>query len=379
MELVRTIGILMEKGWRPRRTLIIASWDAQEYGSVGSTEWVENHQSWLKSEAVAYLNVDYAVSGKHFSAQSSPILNQLLYEVTKEVIDPYTSQTVYDVWKADKINMEPNQQDYFYFESTPSSNKKPLPLTEPLGSDSDYVAFFNHLGISSISFGFRGEQHIRHTSMDNLSWMERIGDPTFEYHQTLTKIWGLLVLRLTSDILLPMHSLDYSKEIVRHMDQLIARQGCLSLPYISSALRSLTASSYHFEKKRNYWAHKLTVHKHISKKLRKQVDKANERILQFERAFIDPLGVGYERPWFKHIIYGPNLNTGLAQEFPGLTEAIENDNEVYTKYIEERIGKSLLNAEKALRGKFKTFDNDSDNSNNSEEDDDDDDDDDDMY
>ncbi|GAA5797102.1 hypothetical protein HPULCUR_002481 [Helicostylum pulchrum] len=364
MELVRTIGVLIKRGWRPRRTLIIASWDAQEYGSVGSTEWVEDHQSWLKEEAVAYLNVDYAVSGKKFSAQSSPILDQLLYQVTKEVVDPHTSQTVYDVWKSEKISGASDTDRDFYFESSPPDSA--TPLTEPLGSDSDYAAFFNHLGISSLSFGFRGEEHVRHTFLDTITRVEETVDPTFEYHQTLTKIWGLMVLHLTSDILLPMHSLDYSIAIVNHMDRLISQRGCLSLPYISSALHSLSATSYHFEKKRNKWAHKFAVHKHFSKKLKKHAAKANERIMKFERTFIDPLGIGHERPWFKHVVYGPDLNTGLAKEFPGLSDAVENDNTVYIRYIEERIGKILLDAERALRGKSNDFE---------EEDDDDEDDD----
>ncbi|KAG2204949.1 hypothetical protein INT47_002573 [Mucor saturninus] len=346
MELVRTIGILLERGWKPRRTIIIASWDAQEYGSVGSIEWIEQHQDWLKEQVVTYLNVDHAVSGRHFSAQSSPLLSQLLYEVTQEIIDPHTSQTVYDVWKADRNKTAAEQA--FYFESSPQDGLIPTLLTDPLGVDSDHVGFFHHLGISSVSFGFRDENgypHDRH-------WMETTGDPTFEYHQALTKIWGLLVFRLSSDIILPMHVQDYSTEIIRHMNLLTARQGCQTFPFISSAINSLASTSLHFEKKHNKWHHKLKVHKHISKKLTKHVTKANERLLQFERALLDPQGIATERPWFKHVVYGPELNTGVAQCFPGLTEAIDNANEEYLRFIEERIGQVLNNAEQALRGKY---------------------------
>lgn len=354
MELVRTMGILLERGWKPRRTIIIASWDAQEYGSVGSTEWIEHHQAWLKEETVAYLNVDYAVSGRHFSAQSSPLLNQLLYQVTQEIIDPHTSQSVYDVWKTEKSRTTADQE--FYFESSPDDNLTPLPLTEPLGSDSDYAGFFNHLGISSISFGFRNENGYPHDTQ----WMKTTGDPTFEYHQALTKIWGLLVLHLSSDIILPMHVQDYSTEIIRHMNHLTTRQGCQTFPFISSALNSLASTSLHFEKKRNHWQHQLSVRKHISKKLEKHVVKTNERLLQFERALLDPQGIATERPWFKHVVYGPHLNTGLAQSFPGLAEAIESDNKEYTKFIEERIGQVLMKAEEVLRGKYNDLEEDDD-------------------
>lgn len=369
MELVRTLGILLERGWRPKRTIIIASWDAEEYGAVGSTEWVEDHQSWLQEEAIAYLNVDYAVSGKHFSAQASPLLNRLLYQVTDQVIDPHTSHSVYQVWKQDRSRT--SQEQDFYFESSPHDNVSPLPLTDPLGANSDYVAFFNHLGISSVSMGFRSEQYgVHHSIFDNIHWMETFGDPTFEYHQTLTKIWGLMVLRLTSDAILPMYPQDYATEIVRYVGRLSAKQGCLSFPFISSALHSLAATSLHFDKKVSHWNRQLSVKKHISKKLKRHVSKSNERILQFERAFLDPQGVSADRTWFKHIIYGPDLNTGKPKEFPGLAEAIENDSTVYTKWVEERIGKLLLVAERTLRGHF-DGDNYTEDDNEDDEDDDD--------
>ncbi|OAD02465.1 hypothetical protein MUCCIDRAFT_144480, partial [Mucor lusitanicus CBS 277.49] len=321
MELVRTLGILLERGWRPKRTIIIASWDAEEYGAVGSTEWVEDHESWLQEEAIAYLNVDYAVSGKHFSAQASPLLNRLLYQITDQ--------------------------------SSPHDNIAPLPLTDPLGVDSDHAAFFHHSGIASVSMGFRGEAYgVHHSIFDNIHWMETFGDPTFEYHQTLTKIWGLLVLRLSSDPILPMYPQDYSTEIVRYIGRLGAKQGCLTFPFISSALHSLAATSLHFDKQVSRWNKQLSVKKHISKKLKRNIAKSNERILQFERAFLDPEGVSVDRSWFKHVIYGPDLNTGLTKEFPGLAQAIENDDTVHTKWVEERIGKLLLNAERTLRGHF---------------------------
>lgn len=354
MELVRTIGVLLDRGWKPRRTIIIASWDAQEYGSVGSTEWIEQHQNWLTEQAIAYLNVDYAVSGYHFSAQSSPLLSQLFYEVTQQIIDPRTSKSVYDVWKSKKNRAAANQA--FYFESSPGDTL-PLLLTDPLGTDSDYTGFFNHLGISSASFGFRDEEtEIPHDA----EWMESTGDPTFEYHQALTKIWGLLVFRLSSDIILPMHVQDYSTEMIRHINILTAKQGCQSFPFISSAMNSLASTSLHFEKKRNKWHHQVSVHKHISKKLAKHVVKANERLLQFERALLDPQGIATERPWFKHVVYGPQLNTGLAESFPGLTEAIESGSEEYTRFIEERIGQVLNHAEEALRGKYNGLEEDED-------------------
>lgn len=352
MELVRTIGVLLNRGWRPRRTLIIASWDAHEYGMIGSTEWVEDHQSWLREEAIAYLDVDYAVSGKHFTAQASPLLHQLLYQVTKEVIDPQTSTSVYDVWKSDKSQSK--EERAFYFESSPADSASPLPLPDILGSDGDYSAFFNHLGISSMSFGFRSSEEFQrlHTSEDTVDRMLTDIDPTFEYHQTLTKIWGLLVFHLSSDLLLPMQTQDYTTEIIRHVSRLSARQGCSSFPFLSSVLHSLSATSLHFDKKRDHWSKQLSVKKHISRKLKRQVARTNERVIQFERAFIDHLGMSVHRPWFKHVVFGPELRTGVPKAFPGLAEAVDADDAVSIKFIEERIGKLLLLADRALQGQL---------------------------
>lgn len=153
MELARVLGLLVDQGWRPRRTIILASWDAEEYGTVGSVEWVEDHKAWLTDEAVAYINVDVAVTGPHFTAQSSPILNQLLYEVTDEVIDPRTSMSVLQAWKADR------QHAAEYGELATA-------LARPLGAGSDYVGFMSHVGVSSLTMSFRGDYGVYHSNYD---------------------------------------------------------------------------------------------------------------------------------------------------------------------------------------------------------------------
>lgn len=146
-------GLLLEKGWKPRRSIILASWDANEYGNVGSTEYIEDHLSWLNKHAIAYLNVDHAVTGPHFTAQASPLLNQVLYEVTSMVIDPKTSKSVYDAWLDDTL----------------SEKEKFTTLVQPIGSTPglDSVAFSEHAGISSLSMAFDGDQYnVSHSIFD---------------------------------------------------------------------------------------------------------------------------------------------------------------------------------------------------------------------
>lgn len=166
MELARVFGILLEKGWKPRRSIILASWDANEYGNVGSTEWVEENLHWLDKEAVAYLNVDHAVTGSHFSAQSSPLLNRLIVDVTSMIIDPKTSKSVYESWL-----------DQYISNSLKGGNKKEdddqeafiEPLIQPIGYTPglDSVAFFEHAGISSLSMSFDGDEYdVSHSAFD---------------------------------------------------------------------------------------------------------------------------------------------------------------------------------------------------------------------
>lgn len=340
MEIARVFGMMLERGWRPRRTIILASWDAEEYGTVGSTEWVEDHKTWLQDQAIAYINVDTAVTGPHFSARSSPLLNQLLYEVTDQVVDPRTSQTVLEAWKKQQEQKRHTEDDDLAY-----------PLASPLGAGSDFVAFMDHAGISSMTMSFRGDSYgVYHSNYDSIYWMEAFGDPTFEYHTTLARIWGLATFRLANDMLLPMQPLDYANELSRYASHISSKQGCLALPDLSAAVAAFQERAIRFDKMLRRCRHQLDVKKHYSKKLKKHVAQANERLYQLERAFIDSEGLP-GRPWYKHVVYAPGLWTGYSvQVFPAITEAMQGDDPKFTREMEERAAKRVGNALRLLRG-----------------------------
>ncbi|KAI7855031.1 hypothetical protein BDC45DRAFT_440060 [Circinella umbellata] len=345
LELVRVFGIMREQGWRPRRTIIVASFDAEEFGTVGSTEWVEDHKDWLSEEAVAYINVDTAVTGPNFDAQASPLLSQLLYEVTQDVIDPRTSKTVYEAWKARHEKETANSlgpDDLAY------------PMARPLGAGSDYVAFQNHVGISSLNMRFQGDYGVSHSNYDSIYWMEHFGDPTFEYHRTMVRIWGLMVMRLSTDWLLPMHPLDYANEITRYASHISNLQGCLALPDLSSAVSAFQDRSIRLEKKLRKYQSKINKGKH-NKKLRKHVSQSNEHLAQMERAFIDPQGLP-NRPWYKHLVYAPAMWNGYqAQVFPAIHEAMESKNPAKIREMEERAAVVVNKALNVLNGQYDDF------------------------
>ncbi|KAI9493675.1 hypothetical protein BDB00DRAFT_787780 [Zychaea mexicana] len=357
LELTRVLGLLLERGWQPRRTLIIASWDGQGYGSIGSTEWVEDNKSWLDDEAIVYINVDQAVTGPNFSAQASPLLNNLIYDITQEIWDPRTSTTVYEAWKQDRETMAVQKHKNHHDDAGEAPIAPLVKMIDPLGGGSDYMAFFDHLGITSMSMSFNGDYGVYHSNYDSIFWMEHFGDPTYEYHQTMVRIWGLLALRLSSDALIPMSPLDYSKELSIRVASMADDQGCATLPELSAAVSALHETTMHFEHKlhklhKKLHKHHLDIFKHKKKKLLKKLVKYNERLAQFERGFIDPVGLP-GREWFKHIVYAPGLWTGYqAEMFPSIVEAIDQGaSPSFTREMEERAARFIESARGLLKGK----------------------------
>ncbi|HYP52518.1 MAG TPA: M28 family metallopeptidase, partial [Pyrinomonadaceae bacterium] len=197
LEVGRALGELVRRGWRPRRTIILCAWDAEEYGLVGSTEWAEQHAAELREKAVAYVNMDAAVSGSNFGAASVPSLWKLLRAATRDVRDPRTRKSIYEAWQARSRDAE----------LTDAEAATDTPIAEArigsLGSGSDYTPFLQHLGVAAIDMGFGGDYGVYHSAYDSFHWMAKFGDPKFEYHTASAQIWGTVALRLAEAPALP--------------------------------------------------------------------------------------------------------------------------------------------------------------------------------
>src|SRR5215204_3825380 len=202
LEVGRGFGELLKQGWKPRRTIILCSWDAEEYGLVGSTEWAEEYADDLREKAVAYLNLDAAVSGPHFGASSVPSLWKLIRGATRDIKDPKTGKTVYQQWK-DRLTTERSDGESRTAEARIGS----------LGSGSDYTPFLQHLGIASTDMGFGGDYGVYHSAYDSFYWMDHFGDPGFKYHVAAAQLWGTLALRLAEADGLPFDYTDYATQI----------------------------------------------------------------------------------------------------------------------------------------------------------------------
>lgn len=196
LEVIAILGELRSQGWRPLRTIIFASWDAEEYNLIGSTEFVEDHIDELRRNAIAYLNVDVGVVGPNFRAAASPVFQHALLRVLDRVGDPRQNVSLRALWEQQQKRLE------------------------GLGAGSDYVAFQDMAGTSSIDFGFTTEEphgYPYHSCYETFEWMERFGDPGLEYHKVLAQIWVLLILELSNEPILPFNLNDYAAAILGYI------------------------------------------------------------------------------------------------------------------------------------------------------------------
>ena len=174
-------GELLKSGWKPKRTLVFGSWDGEEEGLIGSTEWVEQHEAEL-ANAAAYFNMDVAVSGPKFGASAVPSLKQFLRDVTKVVPSP-KGGTVYEAWQKAAQPDAPSTQSPTEAigdsRRTPAAQVKGDVPVGDLGSGSDYTAFLQHLGVPSSDVSSSGPYGVYHSVFDNLAWFKKFGDPGF--------------------------------------------------------------------------------------------------------------------------------------------------------------------------------------------------------
>ncbi|KAL2199854.1 hypothetical protein P885DRAFT_29208 [Corynascus similis CBS 632.67] len=352
-EAIRSFGEAIRQGWKPLRTIVFASWDGEEYGLVGSTEWVEDYMPWLKDATVAYVNTDVSVRGTYLSPNAAPLLDNVIHAATAAIQSPNQTvpgQTVHDVW--DK-------------------------RIRTMGSGSDFTAFQDFAGIPCLDIGFtaRSDEPVYqyHSNYDSFHWMEKFGDPGFVYHRTMAQVIGLITAQLADLPIIPFRAADYAHALDRYVKQVedkldealspstelttasllndeayfelrsSTRKSSaslasssdsseesfkISLKRLREALRKLTARATELDKHADELKQKLEQHvpwwKWPAKlKLGFKVRKVNTKYKYLERSFLFEEGLD-GRPVFKHVVFAPGLWTGYAGAvFPGLVESID--------------------------------------------------------
>jgi N-acetylated-alpha-linked acidic dipeptidase len=317
LEAVHGVSALLKAGWKPKRTLVFASWDGEEEGLMGSTEWVEQHEAEL-ANAAAYFNVDVAVSGPKFGASAVPSLKEFLRDVARAVPSP-KGGTVYDAWQKSEQPGAPSTQSPT--EAIGDSRRAPaaqgkgdLPVGD-LGSGSDYTAFLQHLGVPSTDISSTGPYGVYHSVFDNFAWFKKFGDPDFVYEQEMARVYGLEALRMADADVLPYDYEEYGKEIAVYLDGAKTRaQG--KLGQHAPDFSGVTAAARRFQEAGT---------KLLSKQKNPPRDAArlNQALRGAERALLVPEGLPH-RPWFRHAIYAPGEYTGYAAVvIPGVNEGLD--------------------------------------------------------
>ncbi|MGC2420794.1 MAG: M28 family metallopeptidase [Candidatus Acidiferrales bacterium] len=306
LEAARALGELVRSGWKPRRTIVMCAWDAEEPGLVGSTAWVEANLAALQAHAVAYINTDVGVTGPNFSASATPSLKNLVRDATRDVPDPGTGGSVYKAWlvhdtRADRM----------------VSPEAPLGA---LGAGSDFCPFFDYAGIPSMDIGFDGDYGVYHSLYDDFSWMNKFGDPTFAYHAALARVLGTLALRLDEADLLPFDYAAYASEIARAADALASRAANQEAQ--AAILKPVLDASAEFSASAARASHALAAISSQSLDPAKE-QQINRALAGVEQALLSPEGLA-GRPWFKHTVYAPGSYSGYAAEImPGVSEALD--------------------------------------------------------
>jgi len=321
LEVARAFGLALKAGWKPKRTIIIGSWDAEEYGLVGSTEWAEANAAMLSQKAVAYLNLDSAVSGPDFSASGVPSLRDVMREVARLVPDPRKGGSVGALWESRaKSTWAANTPVIVGF----PDREFELQLGR-LGSGSDYTAFLDFLGVPATDMGFGGSSGVYHSVYDNFRWMSLFGDPDFVYHQAAARLMGLLTMRIASSDVAPLRFSGYARALTDDLDEIRTdvtkrARNAAGTPFfpnfapISVALAELEQAGVAADAAADRVAASGDADAAV---------RISDALSQVERAFLNPQGLP-GRPWFKHQLIGPGLTTGYAPwPYPALREAVE--------------------------------------------------------
>jgi N-acetylated-alpha-linked acidic dipeptidase len=317
MELTRSLGQLLKQGIRPRRTMVVCSWDGEEIGLTGSTEWGEQFADELRKKAVAYINVDSSTSGPNLDGSAVASLAPMLVEASHSLQDPASGKSLYEAWKQSSLRKKEKEN-----ERDKKTEKDTLQVTDAnladtrIGSGSDHTVFLNFVGMPVIGLGFDGDYGVYHSMYDNFYWMNHFGDPGYRYHALMSQLWGVLALRLANADILPFDFASYANNIRQFVADLEKGKDTSQLD-----LKGVAGGIDDFESAGKRLNQSVSAALASGTLDPKAVDAINHGMMQVERNWLNPDGIP-GRPWFKHILYGARY-TYAHLELPGLTEATE--------------------------------------------------------
>ncbi|CAK7218234.1 hypothetical protein SBRCBS47491_003440 [Sporothrix bragantina] len=318
LEVARIFGDLLQRGWRPLRTIEFMSWDAEEYNLIGSTEYVERNLDLLRRDGYAYINLDTAVTGGDLHAAGSPVFSKLLSQVMKRVSDPHVNASLHDLWEQKGSRLE------------------------VLGAGSDYVPFQDLAGMSSLDLHFDGPGYPAHSSYDNFAWMDHVGDPGFVYHGMLGQVVGLMLIELCDRPVMPFDLTTYGTTLEQWVTDLVGwlndqvsaankagkgKDAKISTEGIQFAAKVVTAAVRDFDRWDLKWESQiLAAGGWESPGLGQQRAEYVSRMARFETDLLDLEADGGipNRKQFKHVVFGPKLWSSYEGDlFPAVRDLVD--------------------------------------------------------
>jgi N-acetylated-alpha-linked acidic dipeptidase len=310
LESARAIAEEVKAGFKPKRTIVFATWDAEEWGLIGSTEYVEDDSLRLSRDAVAYFNQDVAAQGPRFGGGGSPSLRATLRDAARVVADPNGKGSVYSEWRRASAIADTSE-----------------PAMGDPGGGSDFAGFYNHLGIPIAEWGFGGAGGVYHSQYDSYAWMTKFGDPGFQYHAAAARVGTAMVLRVANADVLPYDYVEFARTMRRYLPSIDKAVGDHRWSAPTTALRAAIdrlekeGSSFNSARDAALGGNVPTA----------TLQKTNRALMQVERALIRQEGLK-SRPWFRNLIYVADENNGYANmALPSINEAIRANDETLTR------------------------------------------------
>jgi len=344
MAVARAMSAMMKTGWKPRRSVLFISWDGEEQGLLGSTEFVEDLTAELKAKAAVYVNRDAGAGGLNFSSSAVHSLTPFVHELAQSIQPQGAAKNLYDGW------LERAR------EQAPARDGRPMLKSPPvgaLGSGSDYTAFLDHVGIASMDMGLSGPggDGSYHSTYDNPTWFKKYIDPQFTYSVLAAQVTGVALLRLADAEVLPFDYEAYGTQILEYVGEIeqqaskASAEGARKVDF--AGLRSAADAFAKAGAGARSRAESLLGSASTAPQ---DLATMNHRLIMAERDLIEPAGLP-DRPWYRHVIYAPGLYTGYGvKTIPGVREAVDAGN--YTRAAEQAaiVIRALQRATRTLEG-----------------------------
>jgi N-acetylated-alpha-linked acidic dipeptidase len=313
LEAARAVAEQVKNGMRPKRTIVFATWDAEEWGLIGSVEYVEDDSLRLTKNAVAYFNQDVAAQGTRFNGGGSPSLRPTIRSVASVVPDPNGHGSVYSEWRR---------------ASAVADSLEPA-MGDP-GGGSDFAPFYNHLGIPIAEWGFGGAGGVYHSQYDDFNWMSKFGDPGFLYHATAARIAAGMVLRVANADVLPYDYVEFARTMRRYLTN-IDRAFAQHRWDAASPTAPLRVAIDHMEETAVGFSSARDAALATGTAGKDALEETNRALMRVERSLTRAEGLR-GRSWFRNLIYVADEDNGYANmALPTVNEAIRRNDSTLAK------------------------------------------------